>query len=182
MNVIQTEIEDVLIIEPAVFGDERGFFYESYNAERFRDLTVIDVTFVQDNHSMSQKDILRGMHYQIFNAQDKLVRVSSGSVFDVAVDLRTSSKTFGQWVGVELSAENKRQLFVPKGFAHGFVVLSDSADLLYKTTDYYAPEDEHCIRWDDADLNIDWQLGKLKPQLSEKDKRGVAFKDAATFL
>ena len=179
MNVIQTEIEDVLIIEPAVFGDERGFFFESYNAERFRGLTGIDVTFVQDNHSMSQKGILRGMHYQIFNAQDKLVRVSSGSVFDVAVDLRKSSKTFGKWVGVELSAENKRQLFVPKGFAHGFVVLSEQAEFLYKASDYYTPEAERYLGWDCPEIGIEWPIDQ--PKLNERDANAPGLKECEAY-
>ena len=179
MNVIQTEIEDVLIIEPAVFGDERGFFFESYNAERFRGLTGIDVTFVQDNHSMSQKGILRGMHYQIFNAQDKLVRVSSGSVFDVAVDLRKSSKTFGKWVGVELSAENKRQLFVPKGFAHGFVVLSEQAEFLYKASDFYTPEAERYLSWNCAEIGIEWPIDQ--PTLNGRDANAPGLKECETY-
>ena len=179
MNVIPTEIEDVLIVEPSVFGDERGFFFESYNAKRFRDLTGIDVTFVQDNHSMSQKGILRGMHYQIFNAQDKLVRVSSGSVFDVAVDLRTSSKTFGKWVGVELSAENKRQLFVPKGFAHGFVVLSEQAEFLYKASDYYTPAAERYLRWDCSEIGIKWPTDH--PKLNDSDATAPGLKECETY-
>ena len=182
MQVIATQIPAVLILTPKVFDDGRGFFFESWNEKTFRAASGLDVRFVQDNHSSSQRGVLRGLHYQLVKPQGKLVRVTHGCVLDVAVDLRKSSASFGQHVTVELNAENRNQLWVPPGFAHGFVVLSDSADLLYKTTDYYAPEDEHCIRWDDADLNIDWQLGKLKPQLSEKDKRGVAFKDAATFL
>ena len=158
MNVIPTEIEDVLIIEPAVFGDERGFFFESHNAERFRGLTGIDVTFVQDNHSMSQKGILRGMHYQIFNAQDKLVRCGRGVLFDVAVDIRKGSPTYGQWAGVELSAENGKQLLIPAGFAHGFATRAPDTEIIYKCSDYYAPECEGAIRFDDADIGIDWGL------------------------
>lgn len=180
MKVIATKIPDVLIIEPKVFGDDRGFFYESFNKKTFEDLTNVSVDFVQDNHSKSTQGVLRGLHYQIQQPQGKLVRVSSGEVLDVAVDLRKSSATFGQWVGVKLSSENKRQLWVPAGFAHGFVVLSETAEFLYKTTDYYAPEYERCIRWDDAELAIDWQYEKT-PAVSEKDAQGSAFKDADLF-
>ena len=180
MEVIATEIPDVLIIEPRVFGDGRGFFYESFNKKTFEELTNVSVDFVQDNHSKSTQGVLRGLHYQIQQPQGKLVRVSAGEVLDVAVDLRKSSATFGQWVSVKLSAENKRQLWVPAGFAHGFVVLSETAEFLYKTTDYYAPEYERCIRWDDADLAIDWQYAKT-PLVSEKDALGPAFKDADLF-
>ncbi|GFM52607.1 dTDP-4-dehydrorhamnose 3,5-epimerase [Pseudomonas cichorii] len=169
-----------MIIEPKVFGDERGFFYESYNARAFFEATGIKPDFVQDNHSRSQKGVLRGLHYQIENAQDKLVRVTAGEVLDIAVDIRRSSPTFGQWAGVRLSAENGRQLWVPKGFAHGFVVLSDYAEFLYKTTDYYTPSAERCIRWDDADLAIDWELTGA-PQLSAKDQQGKNLKDADLF-
>ncbi|GFM57672.1 dTDP-4-dehydrorhamnose 3,5-epimerase [Pseudomonas cichorii] len=169
-----------MIIEPKVFGDERGFFYESYNARAFFEATGIKPDFVQDNHSRSQKGVLRGLHYQIENAQDKLVRVTAGEVLDIAVDIRRSSPTFGQWAGVRLSAENGRQLWVPKGFAHGFVVLSDYAEFLYKTTDYYTPSAERCIRWDDADLAIDWELSGA-PQLSAKDQQGKNLKDADLF-
>ena len=158
MKVTPTNITDVLIIKPKVFGDERGFFYESFNKKKFEEATGVTSNFVQDNHSKSAKGVLRGLHYQIKQPQGKLVRVTSGEVYDVAVDIRRSSATFGQWVGTLLSAENKHQLWVPEGFAHGFVVLSDTAEFLYKTTDYYAPEYERCIRWDDADLAIDWQL------------------------
>ncbi|MEN0104978.1 MAG: dTDP-4-dehydrorhamnose 3,5-epimerase [Pseudomonas sp.] len=180
MKVIPSALADVLIIEPKVFGDERGFFYESFNAQAFRTATGIDCAFVQDNHSRSQRGVLRGLHYQIQQAQGKLVRVTAGEVLDVAVDIRRSSPTVGQWVAVHLSAENKRQLWVPQGFAHGFVVLSEAAEFLYKTTDYYAPAHERCIRWDDPDLAIDWQL-TTTPQLSTKDSNGTAFKDAELF-
>ncbi|MBA4291097.1 MAG: dTDP-4-dehydrorhamnose 3,5-epimerase, partial [Pseudomonas sp.] len=163
-----------------VFGDERGFFFESFNARQFAEATGLHREFVQDNHSRSAKGVLRGLHYQVQQAQGKLVRVTAGEVFDVAVDLRRSSPTFGQWVGVHLSAENKRQLWVPEGFAHGFVVLSEFAEFLYKTTDYYAPEHERSIRWDDPTLAIDWPLTEA-PQLSAKDQAGSSFHDAAVF-
>ena len=179
MNVIQTEIDDVLIIEPSVFNDERGFFFEIYNAKRFREETGVDVTFVQDNHSLSRKGTLRGMHYQIVNAQDKLVRVSSGRVFDVVVDLRKSSKTFGSWVGVELSAENRKQVFVPKGFAHGFVVLSEQADFLYKVSDFHKPEAERYLRWDCPILDIDWPVDK--PALNERDSSAPGIDTCETY-
>jgi dTDP-4-dehydrorhamnose 3,5-epimerase len=181
MKIIQTKIPDVLIIEPKVFGDERGFFFESFNKKAFQQATEITADFVQDNHSRSVKGVLRGLHYQIKNPQGKLVRVSAGEVFDVAVDLRKSSSTFGLWAGVTLSAENKRQLWVPQGFAHGFVVLSETAEFLYKTTDYYAPEHERCIQWNDAELAIDWRYPG-EPVVSEKDAKGAAFKDADIFL
>jgi len=155
MQAISTKLPGVLILEPKVFGDERGFFFESFNARAFAEATGLQCEFVQDNHSRSQRGVLRGLHYQVQQAQGKLVRVSAGEVFDVAVDLRRSSPTFGKWVGTLLSAENKRQLWVPAGFAHGFVVLSEFAEFLYKTTDYYAPEHERCIRWDDPSLAID---------------------------
>jgi dTDP-4-dehydrorhamnose 3,5-epimerase len=177
MQVVTTALPDVLILEPKVFGDERGFFFESFNARQFAEATGLHREFVQDNHSRSAKGVLRGLHYQVQQAQGKLVRVTAGEVFDVAVDLRRSSPTFGQWVGVHLSAENKRQLWVPEGFAHGFVVLSEFAEFLYKTTDYYAPEHERSIRWDDPTLAIDWQLTEA-PQLSAKDQAGLNFQDA----
>ena len=180
MKVIKSDIPDVLIIEPDVFGDDRGFFFESYNKRDFEEATGLSVDFVQDNHSRSAKGVLRGLHYQIKQAQGKLVRVCSGEVFDVVVDIRKSSATFGQWTGARLSAENKRQVWVPPGFAHGFVVLSDTADFLYKTTDYYAPEHEHCIKWNDPQLGIDWQYAGM-PIVSEKDARGVPFREAAVF-
>lgn len=181
MKVIPTAIPDLLILEPRVFGDERGFFMESFNARSFAELTGVQREFVQDNYSRSQKGVLRGLHYQIQHPQGKLVRVSSGAVFDVAVDLRRSSPTFGRWQGVILSGENKRQLWVPEGFAHGFVVLSDSADFLYKTTDYYFPEHERRLLWNDPDLAIDWQLKGLQPQLSPKDVAGKLLSEAETF-
>ena len=180
MDVITTKIPDVLIIEPKVFGDERGFFYESFNKKKFVEASGVDAEFVQDNHSKSSKGVLRGLHYQIKQPQGKLVRVSSGEVLDVAVDIRRSSATFGQWVAVNLSERNKRQLWVPAGFAHGFVVLSDNAEFLYKTTDYYAPEFERCIHWNDSDLSIDWQYAG-EPQVSEKDAKGSGFKEADVF-
>lgn len=180
MNIIQTAIPDVLIIEPRVFGDERGFFFESYNESAFQSQTGVSVNFVQDNHSRSGKNVLRGLHYQIEQAQGKLVRAVAGRVYDVAVDLRRDSATFGQHVGVELTAENKRLFWVPPGFAHGFLVMSESADFLYKTTDYYAPEHERTIAWDDAELNIPWPLDG-EPILSEKDQNGTAFNKAEVY-
>jgi len=180
MQVITTSLAGVLILEPKVFGDARGFFLESFNARRFTELTGINAAFVQDNHSRSAKGVLRGLHYQIKQPQGKLVRVIAGEVFDVAVDLRRSSPTFGNWCGNNLSAENKREVWIPPGFAHGFLVLSDSAEVLYKTTDYWAPEHERCIRWNDPHLNIQWPLDG-KPLLSAKDAKGSAFKDAETF-
>lgn len=180
MNVIATELPEVLIVEPKVFGDARGFFFESFNARAFAEATGVERAFVQDNHSLSQRGVLRGLHYQLEQAQGKLVRVVQGEVFDVAVDVRRASPTFGRWVGVRLSAENKRQLWVPEGFAHGFLVLSEQAEFLYKTTDYYAPVHERCIRWDDPELAIDWPLDG-EPQLSAKDRAGVALREAETF-
>lgn len=180
MKVIKTAIPDLLILEPKVFGDQRGFFFESYNQQTFHDVTGVAATFVQDNHSRSGKNVLRGLHYQIKQPQGKLVRVIAGCVFDVAVDLRKSSATFGHWSGVELSGENHRQLWVPPGFAHGFLVLSEQADFLYKTTDYYAPEYERCIRWNDPDIGIDWPKNHA-PLLSAKDEQGLSFRDAEVF-
>jgi dTDP-4-dehydrorhamnose 3,5-epimerase len=180
MNVIATNLPEVLILEPKVFGDERGFFYESFNALAFPEATGLQREFVQDNHSRSARGVLRGLHYQLHQTQGKLVRVTAGEVFDVAVDIRRSSPTFGQWAGVHLSAENKRQLWVPEGFAHGFLVLSDYAEFLYKTTDYYAPAHEQSIRWDEPELAIDWPLSE-PPQLSAKDLAGVALHDAELF-
>jgi len=180
VNVIATELPEVLILEPKVFGDERGFFYESFNARAFAEATGLTCQFVQDNHSRSQRGVLRGLHYQIQQAQGKLVRVTAGEVFDVAVDIRRSSPNFGRWVGVHLSAENKRQLWVPEGFAHGFAVLSEDAEFLYKTTDYYAPTHERCIRWDDPELAIDWPLADA-PQLSAKDQAGLGLNEAELF-
>jgi len=180
LNVIATRLPDVLIIEPKVFGDDRGFFYESFNARAFAEATGSTLQFVQDNHSRSTRGVLRGLHYQIEQAQGKLVRVTAGEVLDIAVDIRRSSPTFGQWAGVRLSAQNHRQLWVPPGFAHGFVVLSESADFLYKTTDYYAPSAERCIRWDDPQLAIDWELDGA-PILSAKDQNGKAMHEADLF-
>ncbi|MDO8890539.1 MAG: dTDP-4-dehydrorhamnose 3,5-epimerase [Sulfurimicrobium sp.] len=180
MKVVATSISDVLIIEPQVFGDERGFFFESYNARKFTELTGLKTEFVQDNHSRSARNVLRGLHYQIRQPQGKLVRVVAGAVYDVAVDIRKNSPTFGKWEGVELSAENKRMLWVPPGFAHGFLVLSEYAEFLYKTTDYWASEHERCIAWNDPDLNIAWPL-QGEPQLSAKDRLGAAFSGAEVF-
>lgn len=173
-------ISDVILFEPRVFGDDRGFFFESFNHRLFEDAIGRKVQFVQDNHSRSSKGVLRGLHYQIQQPQGKLVRVIEGEVFDVAVDLRRSSPSFGQWVGAHLSAENKQQLWVPEGFAHGFVVLSDYAEFLYKTTDYYAPEHERCLAWDDQQVAIRWPLSE-PPLLSGKDKLGNVLKDADCF-
>jgi dTDP-4-dehydrorhamnose 3,5-epimerase len=180
MKIIPTSIPDCLIIEPKVFGDERGFFYESFNRKTFAALTGLDLDFVQDNHSKSAKGVLRGLHYQIQQPQGKLVRAVQGAVLDVVVDIRKSSPTFGQHVTVELSAENKRMFWVPAGFAHGFVVLSETAEFLYKTTDYYAPEFERCIAWNDPELAIDWQLLGA-PLVSAKDAQGKFFKEAEVF-
>lgn len=181
MQVTPTRIPDVLIIEPRVFGDARGFFFESFNQQAFKTATGLDVNFVQDNHSRSTQGVLRGLHYQLEQAQGKLVRVVRGAVFDVAVDLRQASATFGQWVGVELSEENKRQMWVPPGFAHGFLTLSEAADFLYKTTDYYAPQFERCIAWNDPALAIAWPLGGKLPQISAKDQAGAALANASVF-
>lgn len=184
MNIVPTAIPDVLILEPQVFGDSRGFFFESFNQREFNEATGLNVTFVQDNHSKSAKGVLRGLHYQIQQPQGKLVRVVSGEVFDVAVDLRKSSATFGKWVGVILSEENKRIFWVPAGFAHGFVVLSDAAEFLYKTTDYYAPQFERCIAWNDRSLGIDWPLtssGIEEPKLSAKDAQGQRLLEADVY-
>jgi dTDP-4-dehydrorhamnose 3,5-epimerase len=180
MNVTSTDLPGVLIIEPKVFGDDRGVFYESFNAQAFEQATGLQTTFVQDNHSRSRKGVLRGLHYQLEHTQGKLVRVTAGEVLDVAVDLRRSSPHFGRWASVRLSAQNNRQLWIPPGFAHGFVVLSDNAEFLYKTTDYYTPSAERCIRWDDPTLAIDWQLDEA-PQLSEKDQNGKRWQDADLF-
>ncbi len=180
MEVIETTISDVKLLKPKVFGDERGFFMESYNQKTLKDLCGLDVDFVQDNHSRSTKNVLRGLHYQMEQAQGKLVRVVSGEVFDVAVDLRQSSATFGQWAGTVLSGQNHHQFYVPPGFAHGFVVLSETADFLYKTTDYYAPQHEKCIRWDDPEIGIEWPIDG-EPSLSEKDKAGVSFQQAVYY-
>ena len=179
MKATETTLPGVFVIEPAVFGDDRGFFMESFNAQKFRELTGANVDFVQDNHSRSGAHVLRGIHYQIEHAQGKLVRVTEGAVFDVAVDLRRSSSSFGQWVGVELSAENKKQLWVPAGFGHAFLVLSETADFLYKTTDYYHPEAERSILWNDADIGIQWPLPPgQEPRLSGKDSVASRLSDA----
>ena len=180
MQAIQTAIADVLIFEPKVFGDARGFFFESFNQQVFDQAVGRHVDFVQDNHSRSSKGVLRGLHYQIQQPQGKLVRVARGSVFDVAVDLRKSSPTFGQWVGVELSEENQRQLWVPVGFAHGFVVTSESADFLYKTTDFYAPAHERCILWNDSTVGIKWPSDQ-PPNLSVKDQLGLGLLEIEAF-
>lgn len=180
MKVIPTAIPAVLILEPRVFGDARGFFFESFNQRAFSQATGLDVNFVQDNHSRSAKGVLRGLHYQIQQPQGKLVRVVRGAVFDVTVDIRKSSLTFGQWVGVELTEDNHRQLWIPPGFAHGFYVLSDSADFLYKTTDYYAPEFERSLVWNDPNVAIAWPLA-MQPIVSAKDAQGMSLTDAEVF-
>jgi len=180
MNVIPADIPEVLILEPKVFGDERGFFYESYNERAFTEKTGISAHFVQDNHSRSAKNVVRGLHYQIKQPQGKLVRVTEGEIVDVVVDIRKSSPTFGQWTATTLSADNKRVLWIPPGFAHGFLVMSDYAEFLYKTTDYWAPAYERCIAWDDPHLNIAWPL-QGTAQLSAKDRAGVPFLAAEVF-
>jgi dTDP-4-dehydrorhamnose 3,5-epimerase len=180
MNFTRLEIPDVVLIEPKVFGDDRGFFYESFNRQVFAQGTGTDPDFVQDNHSRSSRGVLRGLHYQIQQAQGKLVRVVQGRVFDVAVDLRRASPTFGKWVGVELSGENKHMLWVPAGFAHGFVTLSDTAEFLYKTTDYYAPAHERSILWSDPQIGIHWPID-FEPVLAKKDAAGVLLRDAEVF-
>ena len=181
MNVIRTAIPEVVLIEPKVFGDARGFFFESFNQKAFNDATGTNHQFVQDNHSRSAQGVLRGLHYQIQQPQGKLVRVVRGAVIDVAVDIRKSSPTFGQWVAEELSEDNHRQLWVPPGFAHGFVVLSEMAEFLYKTTDYYAPAFERCIAWDDPTLAINWKLSGRQPLLSAKDAQGLPLATAELF-
>lgn len=184
MKVVPTRIPDVLIFEPKVFGDARGFFFESFNQRVFDDAVGATHAFVQDNHSRSARGVLRGLHYQLQQAQGKLVRVARGAVFDVAVDIRRASSTFGQWVGVELSEHNQRQLWVPPGFAHGFLALSESADFLYKTTDFYAPAFERCIVWNDPRIAIDWRLSTAQvaqPLVSAKDQQGLALADAELF-
>ncbi len=181
MKVIPAAIPDVLILEPKVFGDHRGFFLESWNRKTFADIGL-NLEFVQDNHSRSSRGILRGLHYQMIHPQGKLVRVTEGEVFDVAVDIRKSSPTFGQWAGVHLSSDNHRMLWVPPGFAHGFLVLSETADFLYKCTDYYAPEDDRCIRWNDPDIGIAWPMGDIEaPVLSAKDSKGAWLKEAKAY-
>lgn len=181
MNVVPLSIPEVLVLEPEVYGDDRGFFLESFNARRFVASTGIEATFVQDNHSRSRRGVLRGLHYQRHRPQGKLVRVVAGRIWDVAVDLRRSSPTFGRWCGVELDATIHRQVWVPGGFGHGFVVLSESADVLYKTTDYREPDDERVIRWDDPDLAIDWPLHGLEPVVSERDRAAGSFRGAETY-
>jgi dTDP-4-dehydrorhamnose 3,5-epimerase len=181
MKATATAIPEVMMLEPKVFGDARGFFYESFNQKAFQEATRLDVTFVQDNHSRSARGVLRGLHYQIHQPQSKLVRVVRGAVFDVAVDLRRSSPTFGKWVGTELSEDNNRQFWVPAGFAHGFIVLSESADFLYKTTEYYAPANERCIVWNDPDIGITWPSLDVAPILSAKDAQGQSFRNAPVF-
>lgn len=171
LHVTATAIPDLLVLEPQIFGDARGFFFESFNQQEFHRATGLNLNFVQDNHSRSAKGVLRGLHYQVQQPQGKLVRVVRGAVFDVAVDIRKNSNTFGQWVGMELNEDNHKQMWIPPGFAHGFVVLSDSADFLYKTTEYYAPQHERCIAWDDPAIGITWPSG-LQPQLSAKDQVG----------
>ena len=180
MKAIATHIPDVLLIQPTIFEDQRGFFFESYHADQFSAAIGRTLTFVQDNHSLSRRNILRGLHYQIEQPQGKLVRVIAGEVFDVALDIRKSSSTFGQWVGEILSAGNKKQLWVPPGFAHGFLVLSETAEVLYKTTEYYAYKFERCIAWNDPALNIAWPMEGV-PDLSEKDQRGFFLKNAEVF-
>ncbi|MGR9086950.1 MAG: dTDP-4-dehydrorhamnose 3,5-epimerase [Gammaproteobacteria bacterium] len=181
MRATPLNIPDVLLIEPTVFGDERGFFLESFNQRQFESLVGRSVTFVQDNHSRSARHVLRGLHYQVRQPQGKLVRVVAGEVFDVAVDIRRPSPFFGQWAGTLLSAENKHQLWIPEGFAHGFLVLSDYAEFLYKTTDYWAPEHERCILWNDPDIAVQWPLD-TSPRLSAKDQTGVSLNNAELFL
>jgi dTDP-4-dehydrorhamnose 3,5-epimerase len=180
LKITPTSLPEVLLIEPKVFGDERGFFYESFNQKIFDEAVGRNVKFVQDNHSKSQKGVLRGLHYQIQNTQGKLVRVTEGEVFDVAVDIRRSSPTFGTWVGILLSAENKKQLWVPEGFAHGFLTLSETTEFLYKTTDYYMPDHERCIAWNDANLDIIWPISGM-PSLSAKDQTGKNLSMAEVF-
>ena len=181
MQATRLAIPDVMLIEPKVFGDARGFFFESFNQRAFNDATGTDHHFVQDNHSRSSRGVLRGLHYQIQRPQGKLVRVVQGAVFDVAVDIRKSSPTFGKWVGAELSADNHRQLWVPPGFAHGFLVLSDTAEFLYKTTDYYAPEYERCIVWNDPSISVEWPIFVQNPTLSAKDQKGSFLNEAEVF-
>ena len=175
MKATPTKIADVMLLEPKVFGDERGFFFESFNHQVFEQATGVKTQFVQDNHSKSAQGVLRGLHYQVQQPQGKLVRVTQGEVFDVAVDIRAGSPTFGQWVGEILSADNKRQLWIPAGLAHGFLVLSETAEFLYKTTEYYAPEHERCIAWDDPTLKIQWPMDNGAPRLSAKDQAGSSF-------
>ena len=177
-NVTPCYLSEVLIIEPKIFVDDRGFFLESFNAAAFENATGVKATFVQDNHSKSERGVLRGLHYQLLQPQGKLIRVVQGEIYDVTVDIRAGSPTFGQWVGVTLSAENKKQLWVPADFAHGFIVVSETAEVLYKTTDYYVPEYERSIRWDDPDLAIDWPVDAMSPRLSAKDADALSLADA----
>lgn len=181
MEIIETELKDVYIIEPKVFEDQRGFFMESFNSAMFKKVIGRDVTFVQDNHSKSSKGVLRGLHYQTQNTQGKLVRVTRGRVLDVAVDLRVNSPTFKKWASFELSESNKKQLWIPEGFAHGFLTLTDDVEFLYKTTDYYSPQFEASIVWNDPELSIDWTLDESELIISEKDKNGMLLKDATLF-
>lgn len=181
MKIIPTSIPDLLIIEPQVFGDARGYFYESFNEHTFHEKTGVTLKFVQDNHSHSAKGVLRGMHYQIQQAQGKLVRCTRGAVYDAAVDMRKSSPTFGQWAGVELSEENKRMFWIPPGFAHGFVVISDEADFLYKATDYWAPEHERSLLWNDPAVGIEWPLEGITPLLKPKDENGIPLAQCETY-
>ncbi|NCO75595.1 MAG: dTDP-4-dehydrorhamnose 3,5-epimerase [Cyanobacteria bacterium] len=180
MKIIATKIPEVLIIEPQVFGDDRGFFFESFNAKSWQEKTGLNINFVQDNHSRSQQNVLRGLHYQIQQPQGKLVRAVVGEILDIAVDIRKSSPTFGQWIGEVLTAENKKQLWIPEGFAHGFLVLSENAEVLYKTNNFYAPEYDRSIRWNDPDITINWNL-KITPLLSNKDKNAPLLKDAEIY-
>jgi len=180
MKAIPGKLPDVLLLEPRVFGDDRGFFLESYNKRTFQQVTGIATEFVQDNHSRSARNVLRGLHYQLQQAQGKLIRVIAGEIFDVVVDLRRSSLSFGRWMGRRLSAQSKQMLWVPVGFAHGFLALSDGTEVLYKTTDYYAPEHEHCVLWNDPDVGIEWPVDGV-PVVSEKDRRGIPLKQAETF-
>ncbi len=181
IQVTPTAIPDVLIIEPKVFGDDRGFFFESFNQNEFNQAIGSEIKFVQDNHSKSKKGVLRGLHYQMQQTQGKLVRVTHGAVYDVAVDVRKSSATFGKWVGLELSAENKKQLWIPPGFAHGFLVISDEAEFLYKTSDYYHPESEQSLRWDDSIVDIQWPRIDIDPVLNSKDSQGLSWELAPKF-
>ena len=180
MKATPLAIRDVILLEPTVFGDERGFFFESFNQREFEEAIGLSVTFVQDNHSRSVKNVIRGLHYQLKQPQGKLIRVTSGAIFDVVVDIRKGYSTFGQWIGETLTADNKKQLWIPVGFAHGFAVLSENAELLYKTTDYWAPKHEHCIRWDDPEIGIQWPID-VRPQLSIKDGQGLTLNQAETF-
>ena len=180
MKIAPTQLPEVLVIEPQVFGDERGFFLESWNPAGFAE-AGLDLQFVQDDHSRSARGVLRGIHYQHTRPQGKLVRVTAGRVFDVAVDLRRSSPRFGRWAGAELSAENKRMMWVPPGFGHGFLTIEDGTDFLYKCTDFYAPDDEHCIAWDDPQIGVEWPLGGMEPSLSRKDQAGLPLAEASLY-